>query len=302
MRKCRYVLAIDAGGSYFKSCIVDVKGRIMQGSYYKTPVDSGGSAENIYSAYENTVGMAFIFADKHGTQIDGIGISTPGPFDYANYKSLMKHKFQSIYGIDLREMLYKRCSLPRDLSIKFIHDAHAFVLGEYWNGSARGFRNVACITIGTGLGFGLIKNNRICDNGSGGPCISLFKTPWEDGILEDVVSKRGIIGLYKKMSGKEESIDVIDIEYLARKGDTAAIHTFEQAGGVLGTALKPIAEEMGIECLIFGGQISKAFDLMEKELKSCLTGTMIKEIAMGRNIDYSTLYGAARSVLDEMEV
>lgn len=293
MSKCSYVLAIDAGGSYFKSCIVDKKGRVVEGSHYKTPVDSDGIAENIYLAYENTIGRAFVFAEKNGFGIDGIGISTPGPFDYANYTSLMKHKFQSIYGVNLRETLHKRCSLPENFPIKFIHDAHAFILGEHWSGAAKGFENVAGITIGTGLGFGLIKNNKICGNESGGPYISLFKTPWENGIIEDVVSKRGIITFYKKMSAKDNDIDVIDIEYLARNGDKSAIDTFAHSGRTLGIVLKPIVEETGIECLVLGGQISRAFDLMETEIKNSL---ILKKISMGQNIDNSALVGAANSI------
>jgi len=293
MSKYNYVLAIDAGGSYFKSCIVDAKGRVVQGSHYKTPVDSGGSADNIYIAYENTIGRAFVFAEKNGLKIDGIGISTPGPFDYANYTSLMKHKFQSIYGVNLKKTLQKRCNLPNDLPIQFIHDAHAFLLGEHWNGAAKGFANAAGVTIGTGLGFGLIKNNKICSNESGGPYISLYKIPWEDGIIEDVVSKRGIIGLYKKLSGQEKDIDVIDIEFLARNGDQSAIDTFAYVGRALGTVLEPIAQETGIECLVLGGQISRAFDFMEAELKKRLP---LKKIAMGQNIDNSALIGAANSI------
>ena len=293
MNKCSYVLAIDAGGSYFKSCIVDNRGRVMQDSHYKTPVDSGGIAENIYLAYETTIGRAFVFAEKNGFKIDGIGISTPGPFDYANYTSLMKHKFQSIYGVNLRDMLQKRCSLPDDFPIKFIHDAHAFLVGEHWNGAAKGYENAAGVTIGTGLGFGLIKDNKICGNESGGPYISLFKAPWGYGIVEDYVSKRGIISLYNKLSGNENDIDVIDIEYLARDGDKNAINTFAQTGKILGTVLKPIADETKFDCLVLGGQISRAFIFMEAALKSCLN---LKKIAMGQNIDDSALIGAANTI------
>lgn len=296
---CKYALALDAGGSFFKACIVSDKGIILPDSAYKVSIDSNGSAESILDAYRQVVARTLKFMTEKGLVLYGMGISTPGPFDYKGHTSLMTHKFKEIYGIDLRNEIAKRCGLPGSFPISFIHDGHAFLQGEHFTGAAKGYETAAGVTLGTGLGFGLWKDGHILDNGAGAPYISIYNMPWKNGILEDLVSKRGILAYYREISHDSSNLDVIDLERMARaEGNAFALRTFREIGSVLGQALKPITEEMCIQCIVCGGQISNAFPLFEKQLRTALTGAdCLQKIAAAQHIDTSALIGAASAVM-----
>ena len=227
----RVILAIDAGGTYFKSALVNIRGEILDGSFYQAPVSSDGTKNAIFKTYADIIRHGFECAGKYSGQILGIGVSTPGPFDYKHGVSLMKHKFQSIAGVPIREELYASDICPDKMPVIFMHDAHAFLAGEHWAGAARGFDNAASITLGTGLGFGIMKNGEILGNAQGGPVESIFKLPYKNGILEDCVSRRGIISRYWKCAEKSEAeIDVHEIAEQARGGDETAIKVFVETG------------------------------------------------------------------------
>ena len=98
-----HVLSIDAGGTYFKSVLVSSDGGIIEDSFLQTAVPFAGSKSEIIGAYEKVFVYSFQFARLHRLNIVGIGISTPGPFDYAQGMSLMEHKFRSIKNIPLRD-------------------------------------------------------------------------------------------------------------------------------------------------------------------------------------------------------
>jgi len=298
----KYILAIDAGGTFFKSCIIGQNGEMVGDEVKKVPVDSDGGSEIILNAYREIISGALIFAKSHDMVLAGIGISTPGPFDYVGFKSLMKHKFAGIYGINLRDEIIRRCFLPAgpdNFDIKFIHDAHAFILGEYWKGAARGYSHIAGVTIGTGTGFGCMSGGKIKANENGGPYVSIYSLPCRDGILEDYVSGKGIVNIYRKLSGEcGNGRDAKEIGRLAESGkDKYAVAAYREAGEILAIAIKEILTDLEIECLVLGGQISRSFALMEEAIAGNLAGVKtLKKVCMAQNIDFSPLFGAALAV------
>lgn len=298
-----HILAIDAGGTYFKSAIVSREGMILEGSEFKVRVDSDSDSEHILGVYEEVVRHARTVSEAAHTNFQGIGISTPGPFDYQKGISLMKHKFKSLYGIPLREEIIRRCSLD-ELPIGFVHDANSFLLGEYWKGAAEGYQNAAAITIGTGAGFAVIRDGRLMTNETGGPLYSIYKLPLNGGILEDSVSRRGIIALYKRLSGRTDDFDVIDIEHFAlQNGDQAAYETFAETGRIIAENLAPILSELGIECFVLGGQIAKGYPLMAGEMEKGLRRVAsLKKVGMGHKIDFSALLGAAWGTMKQLDI
>lgn len=276
-------LAIDAGGTYFKSALVLPSGEILAGSRRSTPVDSQGAADAILASYVVIIRAALAGAAAAGLRLAAIGISTPGPFDYANCTSLMTHKFSAIRGINLRDTLHGTVPEIRAVPMLFLHDAHAFILGEHHCGAATGHANAAAFTLGTGLGFGCILGGQIRDNGAGGPFVSIYKTPCRESILEDYVSRRGIIRLFREQrqrvglapDARLDALDVIDIDLLARSPEggaasEAARNAFRETGALLGQTLRPILKELALTCLVAGGQISKGFNLFGDALRDAL--------------------------------
>jgi glucokinase len=289
------VLAIDAGGTFFKSALVTPADGIVAGSQHSVPVNSQGSARGILESYVSVFEAAFVSAKNVGLNITGIGVSTPGPFDYARHTSLMEHKFQSIRGLNLRGTFDSLYPPVRDMPVRFIHDVHAFVMGEFRNGAACDYNRVLGVTLGTGVGSGCIIDGQIRDNGAGGPLVSLYRKPCREGILEDYVSRRGIIALYRNQAGNAacDGIDVVEIAALARSGkNTAAIVAFEEMGAALGETLRPVIDELSVTCLVIGGQISKAFPLfgaaVSASLGACKT---LKKVTPAKHPDTAAFHG-----------
>ncbi|MFA6568740.1 MAG: ROK family protein [Victivallales bacterium] len=295
------VLAVDAGGTYFKSALISQDGGIIEGSFLQTTVPPSGSKPEIIGAYEKVFASSFQFAGLHGLMIVGIGISTPGPFDYVRGMSLMDHKFKSIKNIRLREEFAGLDCFDGKMPVVFQQDVHSFLIGEHWAGVIRGADSAAAITLGTGLGFGVMKNSTIVDNGSGGPCVSVFNRPYGNGILEDRISRRGLISQYCKYAGTPDSgIDVHEISRKARtQDDPRALKVFREAGQIMAEELCGIFEAYEIKNLVFGGQISKSFDLFAPSLEARLRelGKVIN-VMQGANIESSALIGAAKKLFE----
>ena len=152
------ILAIDAGGTFFKSGLVSADGKILEHTRVSCPVDSAGQASSVRSAYHILIARQLENARAIGRAIKAVGVDTPGPFDYQEGKSLMRHKFPALYGIPLRPWIQEAAG---DLPVRFLHDSTAFLLGEYWKGGLQGEGNAAGVMLGTGLGFAYMRNGEV---------------------------------------------------------------------------------------------------------------------------------------------
>lgn len=293
------VLAIDAGGTYLKSILVGARGQTYGQSHFQTPSQSCGSKEQVIGAYRQVIANGVLHARTHGLDIRGVGIATPGPFDYAAGVSLMEHKYKSIRNVSIRDEIRALHLLSADLPIVFQQDVHSFLLGESWTGAAKGVHNVAAITIGTGLGFGVMANGVIQTNGRGGPHTVIFNRPFESGILEDRISRRGIIAQYRNYSGETcPELDVHDIALRAMQdSDALAQKVFFELGSILAEQISDTLKFLSISMVVFGGQISKSFDLFGPAFRDTLRRCGCAVTALpGANIEYSALIGVAHSI------
>jgi glucokinase len=288
-------LAIDAGGTFLKSAVLNAEGKVLQGSDSSIKSVSEGSGEQILHAFSEIVTKGLEFIRERVMKLEGIGIAFPGPFDIYKATPLMKHKFQGIYGLNMRKWFYGISGIPDDIPIKFIHDANAVLSGEIWKGNARGFRNAAVVTLGTGLGFAISEDGKVLCNDIGGPYISIFNLPFKDGNLEDYTAKRGFIKIYRDLSGKAEvdGIEVADIGEWADHGDEISIETFNEVGQILAQSLQEILILRNIECLLFSGQISRSFHHLEPSLKKGLKNIeCLNRISVVQSIENAALLGA----------
>ncbi len=288
-------LVVDAGGTYLKSAVFNSDGEIFSGTGNSFPSFSDGSKDQILRAFSEMITKGLEFIQEREMRLGGIGIAFPGPFDIERATPIMKHKFQGIYGLNLRDVFGAIPGVPEGVPIKFIHDANAVLSGEIWKGNARGFQNAAVITLGTGLGFAVSKNGNVLCNELGGPYLSIFKIPYKDGILEDYTAKRGFVKMYQELSGKADvdGIEVSDIGNLANLGDEVCIRTFKEVGFILAQSLHNILLELEIECLLFSGQISRSFHHMEPSLREGFKSVdCLKKLSVVKSIDHAALLGA----------
>jgi glucokinase len=291
------VLACDMGGTYIKAACITGEGRIA-GTLRQTPSCSDDSPGKILESWKEVMRGLLEIAAREGLEIAGIGISTPGPFDYLNKTSLMRHKFAALYGINLEEAIRGVIALPA-VPFVFLQDANAFLAGEQRFGVARGVQNCAGVTLGTGLGFTVMSNGQFLTNGRGSCYIALYRQPWGNGIIEDTVSARGITAAYKTISGRGETLEAKEVGIRAREGDKAALEVMSRFGAVLGRGIGFHLIHTYCELLVIGGQISKDFSLFEQPLKKelCKDG-YTNPVVRARYPEDAALYGAAARVLN----
>jgi glucokinase len=283
------------GGTYIKAACVMEDGTIAT-PIKMIPSNSGGPLEDILGSWKEVFKLLLNEASEKGLDIAGIGVSTPGPFDYKRKMSLMRHKFSSIYGVNLEDAIRKEIKLPR-VPFLFFQDANSFLAGEQRFGAARGVQNCACVTLGTGLGFSVMANGQFLTNGRDACYIALYRQPWKDGILEDAVSAGGLCAAYRELSGRDERISAKEIGLRAKAGDQAAAEVWRRFGEALGKGIAFHLIHTYSELLVAGGQISKDFALFEKPLTEALNGDgFTGAVRPALYPEDGALYGAAAGI------
>lgn len=285
------ILAVDSGGSYVKYALCRSDGTPEPGSFGSLPVDSSADAQTILSVFSSIHARATAYAESLSSSIIAVGVSIPGPFDFVEGRSLMKHKYASIFGIPLRPYF----SGGTDLPVSFEQDAVAFLLGEQGAGAAQGYSDVAACTLGTGLGYACMSGDRVLRNDLGSPHLGLYKVPLRGGVTEDYVSAHAIAARWSAVCGPDQAgISVKEIGALAEAGNEAAAAVYADTGRYLGEALLPEFRMQGTECLVLGGQIARSFDLMAPSLARTLAEcSRLKRICRADHIDHAALIGAA---------
>lgn len=255
-------LLLDVGGTFIKCS----DGR-------EIPIDSAGSRESIVSSLHAAVGDAA-----------KVAVAIPGPFDYQNGIFLMKHKFAAVYGESFAQVAGRSGG-----EFRFIHDVNCMLLGALQDPSLKQYGRIALVTLGTGLGFAYAVDGRIQCNEMGSPAVPLWNRPCGDGIVEDYASKRGAMKAWCDVTGKPwpEGMSVKDI-VTTDEGSAA----FALMGERLGKAAAPLLNELSIDCVLFGGQISKSFFLMERTLRQSLSSvSSLRFVGPLPDLDCATFNG-----------
>lgn len=299
------VVSIDVGGTSYKAALVDAQGAIIPDTFVEMPSYSECERDIVITGFKNILSTMLqvyhtLISSKGDSKkneklhIRKIALDFPGPFDYDNGLSLMNHKFASIKGMSLFPIIREVFDDPY-IEILFHHDLHACTYGAYLYDVAKGYSRVFCIAIGTGLGTGYLRDGAIIMRPGRQPMYPIFNKPYKDGMLEDYVANRGIVNEYRRQTGNQEPLDSRKIEYLAlHEDDKAAIQAYRTMGMVLGKEIRPLLRELKIDCLIFGGQVSKGYSLfgpaLEKELEALPD---LHHIEIIKNITSVTIRGAA---------
>ena len=265
MMKSNRIILLDVGGTFVKSALGIAGKGAVEGSFMSTPISSDGTAEEITEAFRSAVAGQIGRAAEEGYAVEAVCAALPGPFDYKEGIFLMKHKFAAVYGSSFREILGD--VITPETRLAFVHDVNGALLGALTADPSLREGNVAMVTLGTGLGFSYAINGVVQISETGSPAKGLWDAPYMGGILEEYVSRRGILRLYAEQGGiLGEGEDVKEISIRARNGEDAALKAFASAGSHLAAGASDLIAGLGIRHIIFGGQISRSFDLMEESL------------------------------------
>ena len=259
---------MDVGGTFIKSGIMSADGRLLDSSQQTVPINSDGTKEEICNSLTSAVCQGISLARYYGYSPGGVGICMPGPFNYITGISSMVHKFAAIKDIPLKEVI-KEALDGLDIPIVFGHDVNTQLYGEMCGGNGKGYSNLCLVALGTGLGFSIATEGKVLQTPTGSPLVSIWNLPYNGGILEDYASKRGFYNTWEIVTGEKPSDDltVAEMGRRAGEGDATALEVFRRVGSFIGQNIKDRLKEYHIECLLFGGQISRSFRFMEEAVR-----------------------------------
>ncbi len=272
-----YTIGIDLGATFVKMGLVDEKGRV----FFKRKIDTQINSKKTILINSITANVKDIIKVS-GKKINGVGIGVPGPVD--SDRGIVRY-FPNIKGwknVPLKSILEKKLGLP----VKLDNDAHAMTLGELALGAAKGSRNIVCVTLGTGVGGGIIIERKLY-SGSSMAAGEIGHIPINvtgpkcncRGIacLERYIGNRYILERAKKIFGNNITLE--KLSGLARSGDKKAIAIWTDVAEKLGTALTGVVNLLNPDKIVIGGGVSKAGKLILNPLKKRIKTRAMKDQA-----------------------
>jgi glucokinase len=307
----KWVIGIDLGGTTVKIAFLTLNGDLIDS--WEIPTDNSEEGKNI------TIDIAKSIEEKlqvHGhlkEEVLGVGMGAPGPFDYETGIIYNTVNLGWPDNFPLKDRLEEDLGLP----VTIDNDANCAALGEMWKGAGEGSKNLVCVTLGTGVGGGVIVNGNIVQGAKGaageighlttivenGALCNCGKT----GCLETIASATGIVRLAKELlvadSNSESELQVIlnqsgtitakDVFEMAREGDELANKVVTFVAFHLGLVLANIANTLNPEKIVLGGGVSKAGDILLRPVKENFLKFSFKSVAESTVIDVATLGNTA---------
>ena len=250
------IIGIDIGGTTFSSALFDKNLNIIKTSK-KQLISQIDSTNNLLLSLSEQIN-AF-----DSSEITGIGISCPGPLDSKNGVVLDTPNLELLQNVNLKKELESICSIP----VYIENDANLFALGEWHQQKQNSINIFGGITLGTGLGFGIIINGKIF-SGAHGLATEYAISPLDHGNWETYISISGIKKLSQKHIGKE--LDPKKLNEMAIKNNKDALLVWDEFGEHLGFAISHFINMMDPEMISIGGGVSKAFDFFKNSMHNTL--------------------------------
>ena len=257
----KYIIAIDIGGTTFKTGIFSDSLCLITLSNEDKIRHYNGKKEMV-NAIINQVNATIEDNDIKQADIMGLGIASPGPLDSKQGLILNTPNLQDFQNYKIADDFSKKLNL--DIFIE--NDANLFSLGE-WYSQYRKNDIIVGVTLGTGLGLGLIINGEIFRGGNG-LAMEYGLSPFKWGICENNVSIRYIRKRAKELYGKEISPRIIEKYF--KDNDKKAIKIYNEYGNNLGIVLSHVINMIDPQRITLGGGLSKAFDCFKDRMFSTL--------------------------------
>jgi glucokinase len=261
------LIGIDLGGTKVNVGLVQGD-QILDKKYAKIP----GMSENEWDIINLIIELTKEIISNH--DIEAIGIGVPSILDR---KKGIIHEVKNIPSwkeVPLGDILKKEFRVPVFLD----NDANCFALGEYHYGKGKGCGNIVGLTLGTGMGTGIITNNQLMGDANGGSG-EFGLIPYKNGVIEDYCG-----GNYFKNILKSSGEKIFEN---ALKGDKNALEAYHSFGNHLGNAIKIILYALDPEKIIIGGSIVQSAKFFDKGLKESLKGFDFKKTLENIEIIYS---------------
>ena len=310
----KYCFGVDVGGTTVKMGLFEENGTIVDKWEITTDTSEEGKAilPNVAASVEKKIEEHQISKED----IKGIGVGVPAPVTadgVVNGSANLGWKYKEVKR-ELEELTGLMAAIG--------NDANVAALGEMWKGGGAGEKNMIMVTLGTGVGGGVIIDGKMLvgQNGAGGEIGHLCVNYEEKdkcgcgncGCLEQYTSATGIVRLAKRRLAEDDKPSVLresgnisakTVFDAVKDGDELAIEVAERFGKILGKTLAGIAAVVNPEIFVIGGGVSKAgpvlLDYIQKNYTlyafSGSRGALFALATLGND---AGIYGAAKLVLD----
>ena len=309
----KYSFGVDVGGTTIKMGLFDLDGNVLDKWEIKTRTENGGV--NVLPDIAEAIKAKISERSIAKEDVVGVGIGVPGPVDD---KGVVYKCVNLGWGVlNINEELGKLLDMP----VKGGNDANVAALGEMWKGGGQGFESIVVVTLGTGVGGGIIMNGKIL-TGAKGAAGEIGHIHVDDdekdvcgcgnsGCLEQFASATGIVRLAnraleatdKKTVLKAGEVSAKDVWDAVKAGDEVAIEIAEKFGQYLGKGLAAVAGVINPEAFVIGGGVSKAGTVLLDYIQKNCTPYVFHA---SRDVKFTLatlgndagIYGAAKLVLD----
>ena len=310
----KYAFGVDIGGTTIKMGFFETDGKLLDKWEIKTDTTNGG--ENILSDIAKSIDNKLAQEGISKSDVQGIGVGVPGP---VNSKGVVLKCVNLGWGVfNVEEAL----SNLTGLMVKAGNDANVAALGEMWQGAGKGSEDMIMVTLGTGVGGGIIVDGKVIAgaNGAGGEIghITVNEDEIEAcncgqyGCLEQYASATGIVRMAKRKLAKTDaqtsltSVDELSAKAIfdeAKSGDAVAVELVEELGKILGGALSNIAVVTNPEVIVIGGGVSKAGQILIDTIQKHFTESVFHACKETRFVlaglgNDAGMYGCVKMLLD----
>jgi glucokinase len=301
------VFAVDLGGTHLRVALVDDTGRILKQLKQETP--KGDSAEYIIDA----LAAAARAWDSDQLPVVAASIMVPGAVDNNKAVVLQAPNLPSLVNYPLKAALEERLGWPVFLE----NDANAAAVGEMWLGAARGCRDVVSVTLGTGVGGGVILDGKLWrgSHGSAGEIGHTTVDPFSGlkckcgntGCLELFASATAIVrmtreslSLFPESKLKSDELTAEKVYEAGQSGDELALAVFKRFGMYLGIGLANLINLIDPQIIVLTGGAVNGWDLFATEMYRQVEERVFRATAQQVKIaraecgDNAGILGAAR--------
>lgn len=309
----RLCFGIDIGGTSVKLGLFNEKGNLLDKWDIPTRTDNGGELilADVASSVQNKIEEAKLVKE----QIIGIGIGVPGPVMEDGTVLRCVNLGWGVFNV-ADEM--KRLT---GFNTKAGNDANVAALGEMWQGGGKGYKNLIMVTLGTGVGGGVILDGEILTGSKGAAGeIGHITVNYDEkdscncgkhGCLEQFASATGIVKEARRLLNKsEEPSKLRELQHLssktifdcAKEGDILANRLVEQLGWYLGIALSHVASVVDPQAFVIGGGVSKAGSMLTDLIKKYYENNVMialkdKEFKLAELGNDAGIYGSAKLII-----
>ncbi len=309
-----YVFGVDVGGTTVKMGLFAASGDLLDKWEIPTVTADGGS--QILPDIADSIRAKMAEKNMNADQVRGVGIGVPGPVDQEG----VVHRAVNLGWTQFN--VSEELSRLTGLSAKAGNDANVAALGEMWKGGGRGYHSLVAVTLGTGIGGGIIINGKLLSGatGAGGEIGHMHMIDDEEeacgcgnfGCLEEYASATGIVRLANRILERTTGDSILRGEDLSAKavfdavkeGDAVAILIAQEFGEILGKGLAIIATVINPEAIVIGGGVSKAGEILFEYIKPAFQkyvfhGSSDAKFTLATLGNDAGIYGAAKLVMED---